>query len=87
MARKKSQLYSSLSQSCDELCGGMDASQYKDYTGLVPIRQERHFVHIDHQEVRRPAAPLPDPALAIRLGPLLEHIQVLFATQLIHKAR
>ena len=31
MAIKKSQLYSSLWQSCDELRGGMDASQYKDY--------------------------------------------------------
>src|SRR6266498_3926748 len=28
---KKSQLYSSLWSSCDELRGGMDASQYKDY--------------------------------------------------------
>src|SRR5207244_2416730 len=31
MAMKKSQLYSSIWQSCDELRGGMDASQYKDY--------------------------------------------------------
>ena len=31
MALKKSQLYASLWQSCDELRGGMDASQYKDY--------------------------------------------------------
>jgi len=28
---KKSQLYSSIWQGCDELRGGMDASQYKDY--------------------------------------------------------
>jgi type I restriction enzyme M protein len=28
---KKSDLYSSLWKSCDELRGGMDASQYKDY--------------------------------------------------------
>ena len=28
---KKTELYSSLWQSCDELRGGMDASQYKDY--------------------------------------------------------
>src|SRR5260370_1238310 len=31
MPLKKSQLYSSLWKSCDELRGGMDASQYKDY--------------------------------------------------------
>jgi type I restriction enzyme M protein len=31
MALKKSQLYNSLWSSCDELRGGMDASQYKDY--------------------------------------------------------
>ena len=31
MALKKSQLYSSLWQSCDELRGGMDATQYKHY--------------------------------------------------------
>ena len=31
MAIKKSQLYASLWQMCDELRGGMDASQYKDY--------------------------------------------------------
>ena len=31
MALKKSQLYSVLWESCDELRGGMDASQYKDY--------------------------------------------------------
>ena len=31
MALKKSQLYSSLWASCDELRGGMDALQYKDY--------------------------------------------------------
>src|SRR5438477_5576099 len=31
MPIKKSELYSSLWSSCDELRGGMDASQYKDY--------------------------------------------------------
>lgn len=31
MALKKSDLYTSLWRSCDELRGGMDASQYKDY--------------------------------------------------------
>ena len=31
MAIKKSEIYSELWKSCDELRGGMDASQYKDY--------------------------------------------------------
>jgi type I restriction enzyme M protein len=31
MARKKSEIYASLWASCDELRGGMDVSQYKDY--------------------------------------------------------
>ncbi len=35
MAIKKSELYSSLWRSCDELRGGMDASQYKDY--ILPL--------------------------------------------------
>jgi len=35
MAIKKSELYSSLWQSCDELRGGMDASQYKDYVLML----------------------------------------------------
>src|SRR3989339_1761805 len=35
MAIKKSQLYSSIWQGCDELRGGMDASQYKDYVLIM----------------------------------------------------
>jgi type I restriction enzyme M protein len=35
MAIKKSELYSSLWASCDELRGGMDASEYKDYVLLM----------------------------------------------------
>ena len=35
MAIKKSQLYSALWDGCDELRGGMDASQYKDYQMVV----------------------------------------------------
>src|SRR5262249_509136 len=37
MALKKSELYSSLWSSCDELRGGMDASQYKDYVLVLPF--------------------------------------------------
>ena len=35
MAVKKSELYSSLWESCNQLRGGMDASQYKDYVLVV----------------------------------------------------
>ena len=50
MALKKPQIYSSLWQSCDELRGGMDASQYKDYV-LTLL-----FMHAAVHEVRlRPA--------------------------------
>ena len=35
MPRRKPHLYSSLWKSCDELRGGMDASQYKDY--VLPL--------------------------------------------------
>ncbi|MDD4570285.1 MAG: type I restriction-modification system subunit M, partial [Tepidanaerobacteraceae bacterium] len=35
MAIKKSDLYTKLWQSCDELRGGMDASQYKDYVLIL----------------------------------------------------
>lgn len=35
MAIKKTQLYSIIWKGCDELRGGMDASQYKDYVLVV----------------------------------------------------
>ena len=35
MALKKSELYSSIWKSCDELRGGMDAGQYKDYVLIL----------------------------------------------------
>jgi type I restriction enzyme M protein len=38
MAIKKSELYFSLWQSCDELRGGMDVSQYKDYVLVMLIK-------------------------------------------------
>src|SRR3972149_6627930 len=42
MALKKSQLYSSLWSSCDELRGGMDASQYKDYVLVLLFMKYVH---------------------------------------------
>ena len=57
MAIKKSDLYSSLWQSCDELRGGMDASQYKDYV-LVLL-----FVkYISDKYAGQPYAPITIPA-------------------------
>ena len=44
MALKKSELYSSLWASCDELRGGMDASQYKDYV----LTLVRHPPAVEH---------------------------------------
>ncbi len=56
MALKKSELYSSLWSSCDELRGGMDASQYKDYV-LVML-----FVkYISDKYVGVPYAPITVP--------------------------
>ena len=40
MAIKKSELYSSLWQSCDALRGGMDASQYKDYVLVLDPKSD-----------------------------------------------
>ncbi|MBI5592010.1 MAG: type I restriction-modification system subunit M [Deltaproteobacteria bacterium] len=57
MALKKSELYSSLWQSCDELRGGMDASQYKDYV-LVLL-----FVkYVSDKYAGQPFAPITIPA-------------------------
>ena len=57
MAIKKSELYSSLWASCDELRGGMDASQYKDYV-LVLL-----FVkYVSDKYAGQPYAPISIPA-------------------------
>lgn len=56
MAIKKSELYSSLWKLCDELRGGMDASQYKDYVLVllfvkyVSDRREHHDSLLDVPE-------------------------------------
>src|SRR5438552_5208391 len=52
MAIKKSELYSSLWRSCDELRGGMDASQYKDYVLVLLFMDEQ-----DHREAGRGQRP------------------------------
>ncbi len=43
MAIKKSELYSSLWASCNELRGSMDASQYKDYVLILLFGVKGHF--------------------------------------------
>jgi hypothetical protein len=53
MAIKKSELYSSLWQSCDELRGGMDASQYKDYVLVLLF-----IKYISDKYAGRPFAPI-----------------------------
>ena len=50
MAIKKSDLYSSLWASCDELRGGMDASQSKDYV-LFMLFINGHFP-VGHPEMK-----------------------------------
>lgn len=56
MAIKKSELYSSLWASCDELRGGMDASQYKDYV-LVML----FIKYISDKWAGQPYAPISIP--------------------------
>ncbi len=56
MALKKSQLYTSLWQSCDELRGGMDASQYKDYVLVLLF-----IKYISDKYAGKPYAPIAIP--------------------------
>jgi len=56
MAIKKSELYSSLWQSCDELRGGMDASQYKDYVLVLLF-----IKYISDKYAGQPYAPIKIP--------------------------
>ena len=50
MALKKSQLYRSLWESCDELRGGMDASQYKDYVLTLLFMKYVSDKHVDRPD-------------------------------------
>jgi type I restriction enzyme M protein len=56
MALKKSELYSSLWQSCDALRGGMDASQYKDYVLVLLF-----IKYISDKYAGQPFAPITIP--------------------------
>src|SRR5665213_3104902 len=60
MALKKSQLYSSLWSSCDELRGGMDASQYKDYVLVLLF-----IKYVSDKYAGQPYAPITVPAGAV----------------------
>src|SRR5271168_1143403 len=57
MPIKKSELYSSLWQSCDELRGGMDASQYKDYVLVLLF-----IKYVSDKYVGQPYAPITIPS-------------------------
>jgi type I restriction enzyme M protein len=57
MALKKSELYSSLWSSCDELRGGMDASQYKDYVLVLLF-----IKYVSDKYAGQPFAPIQIPA-------------------------
>src|SRR5713101_4131456 len=57
MALKKSELYSSLWRSCDELRGGMDASQYKDYVLVLLF-----IKYVSDKYAGQPFAPITIPA-------------------------
>lgn len=56
MAIKKSELYSSLWASCDELRGGMDASQYKDYVLVLLF-----IKYVSDKYAAQPYAPITIP--------------------------
>jgi len=60
MPLKKSELYSSLWASCDELRGGMDASQYKDYVLVILF-----IKYISDKYTGAPYAPITVPEGAI----------------------
>lgn len=53
MAIKKSELYSSLWASCDELRGGMDASQYKGYPVDIQVAEDKIVFPADKAAAKR----------------------------------
>ena len=56
MALKKSELYASLWESCDQLRGGMDASQYKDYILVLLF-----IKYVSDKYANQPYAPITIP--------------------------
>ena len=56
MAVKKSELYSSIWKSCDELRGGMDASQYKDYVLVLLFMK-----YVSDKYIGKPYSPITIP--------------------------
>jgi type I restriction enzyme M protein len=56
MALKKSELHSSLWASCDELRGGMDASQYKEYVLVLLF-----IKYVSDKYAGQPFAPITSP--------------------------
>ena len=70
MALKKSELYSSLWSGCDELRGGMDASQYKDYVLVLLF-----IKYISDKYAGQPFAPI-----AIPKGASFKHMVALKGT-------
>jgi hypothetical protein len=65
MALKKSELYSSLWSSCDELRGAMDASQYKDYVLVLLF-----IKYVSDKYTGQPYAPITIPPSSASLGSL-----------------
>ncbi|MCK9266717.1 type I restriction-modification system subunit M [bacterium] len=57
MAIKKSQLYSSIWESCNELRGGMDASEYKDYVLVLLFVR---YVSDKYADERNPLVVIPE---------------------------
>lgn len=54
MAIKKSQLYSSLWLSCNELPGGMDSSQYKDYVLSMLFIKDLSYKYAEYDGFESP---------------------------------
>src|SRR5207245_1538193 len=81
MALKKSELYSSLWALCDELRGGMDASQYKDYVLVLLF-----IKYISDKYAGQPYAPISIPKGATFRTWSLSRARVTSATRLTRRS-